>query len=114
MIRLKTVNIELGKPSVHEALVRLASEMAAARHEGHQLLKIIHGYGSSGAGGDIRIAIQGHLQKMDTSGEIRGSIHGEDWSKSNEQTWRLISSHPDLKNDGDLGRRNRGITIVLL
>lgn len=114
MNRPKTVNLELGKPTVHEALVRLASEISTARHEGHQLLKLIHGYGSTGVGGEIRIAVQSRLRKMAESGEIRASIHGEDWSKSDEQTWRLISTCPDLKSDSDLGRRNRGVTIVLL
>ncbi len=45
-------------PQVHEALQRLTRELTLARQQKHSLLKIIHGYGSSGAGGDIRIAVQ--------------------------------------------------------
>ena len=40
-----------------EALERLQRELAVARRDGTSLLKIIHGYGSTGAGGDIRIAV---------------------------------------------------------
>jgi hypothetical protein len=51
---------------------------------------------------------------MVENNQIRGCIFGENWSKSDEQTWKLLQSHAELKNDSDLGRRNRGITIVLL
>ena len=101
-------------PLVQEALQRLDREIAIARQQKHTLLKIIHGYGSTGAGGEIRIAVQKRLREMIESGEIRGCVFGEDWSKSNEETWRLLQSRPELKSDADLGRRNLGITIVVL
>jgi len=99
---------------VHDALQRLNRELALARQEGILLMKIIHGYGSTGAGGDIRIAVQKHLRELADSGQIRGCIFGESWSKSDETTWRLLQTNPELKSDPDLGRRNQGITIVLL
>jgi hypothetical protein len=101
-------------PLVHEALGRLDREIAIARQQKQSLLKVIHGYGSTGAGGDIRIAVQRRLRELVEAGQIRGCIFGEDWSKSNEETWRLLQSRPELKSDADLGRRNLGITIVLL
>jgi hypothetical protein len=101
-------------PQVHQALQRMDRELALARHGKLTLLKLVHGYGSTGAGGDIRIAVQKRLLEMARSDQIRGCIFGEDWSKSDEQTWKLLQSHADLKSDSDLGRRNRGITIVLL
>ena len=48
------------------------------------------------------------------AGQIRGCIFGENWSKSDETTWRLLQAHAELKSDPDLGRRNQGITVVLL
>ena len=72
------------------------------------------GSGSTGAGGDIRIAVQKRLMELAQNGQIRGCIFGENWSKSDEQTWKLLQAHAELKNDSDLGRRNQGITIVLL
>ena len=101
-------------PQVHEALQRLDQELAVARQEKAKLLKLVHGYGSTGAGGDIRIAVQKRLMELAENGQVRGCIFGENWSKSDEQTWKLLQSHPDLKNDSDLGRRNQGITVVLL
>ena len=101
-------------PLVHEALQRLARELALARQQKAALLKIIHGYGSSGAGGNIRIGVQKRLLELAETGQIRGCIFGENWSKSDEVSWRLLQKHPSLKSDPDLGRGNQGITIVLL
>jgi hypothetical protein len=101
-------------PEVPEALHRLDRELAVARQTKLTLLKLIHGYGSTGAGGDIRIAVQKRLVEMVQSAQIRGCIFGENWSKSDETTWKLLQSNNDLKNDPDLGRGNRGITIVII
>ena len=101
-------------PSVAEALSRLNRELNKARNQGYVLLKLIHGYGSTGAGGEIRIAVQKKLHEMTEHSQIRGCIFGENWGKSDETTWRLLGSHPQLKQDHDLGRKNRGITLVLL
>jgi len=111
---IRTVNLKSDMPSVREALSRLDREIALARQQKHSLLKVIHGYGSSGAGGDIRIAVQRRLRELAEGGQIRGCIFGEDWSKSDDATWRLLQVHSELKSDADLGRRNQGITVVLL
>ncbi len=101
-------------PQVHEALARLDRELALARAQKSTLLKLIHGYGSTGVGGDIRIAVQKHLRDLADNGQIRACIFGENWSKSGDEAWQLLQSNPDLKSDPDLGRRNQGITIVVL
>lgn len=101
-------------PIVREALQRLDHELAFARQEKATLLKLVHGYGSTGAGGEIRIAVQKRLLQMVLNGQIRGCIFGENWSKSDDAAWKLVQSHPELKSDSDLGRGNQGITIVLL
>jgi len=101
-------------PLVHEALQRLDRELALAHQDKARLLKLVHGYGSTGAGGDIRIAVQKRLLEMAQNAQIRGCIFGENWSKSDDRAWKLLQSHPELKNESDLGRSNRGITIVLL
>lgn len=111
---IKTVNLKSDQPSVHEALQRLEREIAVARQQKHSLLRVIHGYGSRGEGGDIRIAVQKRLTEAAEAGQIAGCIFGENWSKSDDATWRLIQGKPELKSDSDLGQRNRGITIVLL
>jgi hypothetical protein len=111
---IKTVNLKSRMPTVSEALQQLDRELALARQAGCAVIKLIHGYGSSGAGGEIRIAAQRRLMEMRGRGEIRACIFGENWAKSDEQVWALINAHSELKQDHDLGRRNLGITIVVL
>lgn len=77
-------------------------------------IKVIHGYGSSGVGGDIRIAAQKRLRELVEAGEVRGVIFGEDWAKSDERSWKLLQAHPEFKADPDLGRRNAGVSVVIL
>jgi hypothetical protein len=111
---MRMANLEAGMPTVHEALTRLDQELAAARRAGSQILKLIHGYGSSGTGGDIRFAVQRRLTELAAARQIDLCIFGENWSISDEATWKLIQSRPALKADHDLGRKNPGITIVVL
>ena len=89
-------------------------ELALARQEHTVFLKLVHGYGSTGAGGEIRLAVQKRLLEMIHNGLIRICIFGENWSKSDDAAWKLLQSHPELKSDSDLGGRNPGITIVAL
>ena len=111
---IKSVNLKEGMPLVRQAMSQLERELGVARNEGYSLVKLIHGYGSTGAGGEIRIAVQKRLVEMTDHGQIRGCVFGENWAKSDELTWKLLGARPELKQDRDLGRCNRGITIVEL
>ena len=111
---IKTVNLEAGMPSVPQARSRLSSELRVAQQSGVRVLKLVHGYGSSGVGGDLRIALQSTLRQMAGKHEIRDCIYGEDWRTSDERTWNVLKQIPELKNDVDLGKGNKGITLVLL
>lgn len=111
---MKTVNLEEGRPSVPSASSRLLNEIKVARRENYAAVKVIHGYGSHGVGGDLRIAIQAMLARMVQSSEIQGFVAGEDWRISNEITWKLIQTHRELKQDRDLGKENKGISVVVL
>jgi len=111
---IKIVNLEAGMPSVEQARSQLTTALARARQSESRLLKVIHGYGSSGVGGALRGALQGALARYKMAGEIRDFIAGEDWRVADETTWELLKRYPELKGDSDLGRGNRGITIVVL
>jgi hypothetical protein len=111
---IKTLNLEDGMPSVAQAQTRLTNELQVARRDRVAVVKIIHGYGSSGVGGELRIALQSTLRQMQQSGQIRDCIFGENWRKSDDRAWELLKRFPELKGDLDFGRENRGITIVVL
>ena len=111
---LKIINLEEGLPSIASASSRLLGELRLAREQKCAAVKVIHGYGSHGVGGELRIAIQGMLARMQQSGDIAAFVAGEEWRISNEATWRLIQRHRELKQDRDLGKGNKGISLVVL
>jgi len=113
-LRTYVANLEEGRPAIPQALARLTTELERARRNRVILLKIIHGYGSSGEGGAIRQAVQAELARLERESQIRTFIPGEDWRVSNEPTWAVLHKYRELKRDRDLGRGNRGISIVLL
>ncbi len=111
---VKTVILKEGMPSVEQARARLQTELRIAQQSGLKVLKLIHGYGSSGVGGDLRIALQSTLRQMAQRHEIQDCIYGENWRTSDERTWELLKRMPELKSDSDLGKGNKGMTIVVL
>lgn len=111
---IKTVILKEGLPSVEQARARLNSELLVARQRGVKVLKVVHGYGSTGVGGELRIALQATLRQMAARHEIRDCIYGENWRTSDQRSWELLKQLPELKSDSDLGRGNKGITMVIL
>lgn len=101
-------------PAVEQARLRMHFELQSARRDGFTLVKFIHGYGSTGVGGALRIELQKDLRKAAEDGAISGFIAGEDWRISNASTWQLLKRFPEWKKDPDLGRKNLGISVVVL
>lgn len=101
-------------PTVEQARLRMQYELHHARKDGCVAVKLIHGYGSTGAGGALRLELQKELRKAARQAAIRALIPGEDWRISNETTWDLLKKFPEWKQDADLGRNNRGVSIVVL
>lgn len=110
---MRIVDLEEGMPTVEQARLRMQHELHAARKDGCKALKLIHGYGSSGTGGALRIELQKDLRRAVEDGSIQEFIPGEDWRLSNEKTWKLLKQFPEWKKDSDLGRNNAGISIVV-
>lgn len=112
--RIKLVNLEEDMPTVEQARLRLQHALQSARTERCIAIKVVHGYGSSGVGGALRGELQKDLLQEVRNGTIRALIAGEDWRISDEVTWKLLQRFPEWKKDSDLGRNNRGISIVVL
>jgi hypothetical protein len=113
-IKVLIADLEAGRPTANEALLRLDFELARARRAGALAVKLIHGYGSSGTGGVLREAVQDALRRMAETHKIRAFVAGEDWRISNETAWNMQKLVPELKQDRDLGRGNLGISLVVL
>jgi hypothetical protein len=112
--KLRTSNIEAGMPSAEEALARLESDLSYARKSGARVLRVIHGWGSTGTGGKLRGACRAFLKRKLSTRQIAAIIHGEDYAPETEAGQDLINRCPELRNNIRPDSRNPGITFVVL
>ena len=101
-------------PLVDEAIRHLKLEIQYSRRSGVTVLKIIHGYGSSGAGGKIRVGARRFLDGLSNRKEIRCYIPGEQFSIFDENTRQAFLVCGDLRKERDLDRHNNGVTFIVL
>jgi hypothetical protein len=111
---MRTLNLKAGLPTVDEARRRLLAEMDTARQEGVRLLKIIHGWGSSGEGGALAVALRRSLRLRVREGRARLVVPGERFSSDAAEGRELAARHPAVRRDPDFNRANPGITVVEL
>ena len=112
--KLREINLEEGLPTVDAAVRRLTFELGQSRRMHVAVLKLIHGYGSSGAGGRIRVEVRSYLDRLIRRREIRGYITGETFSIFDETTRAAFLVCGELRQDRDLERHNNGVTFILL
>lgn len=110
----RIVNLEAGMPTVADAMTALNREIRLAKRHGLAAVKLIHGFGSTGKGGKIRVAARRELESLAKRGYVKAVIPGETLSIFDEATRRTLVRCPDLRRDPDLERHNNGVTIVLL
>lgn len=108
------INLEIGSPTVISALKQLEFFIASTRVSKGRVIKIIHGYGSTGKGGKIRTAVRKMLKEYKEQDRLVLFIKGEDFSIFDPSTRYLIEKFPETTNDTDLDKQNQGITYVLL
>ncbi|MEX2284336.1 MAG: Smr/MutS family protein [Gemmatimonadota bacterium] len=110
--KIVVLDFEAGYPTAAEAKRRLPIELDLARRNGVAVVKIIHGYGSSGKGGKLRSSIRSALAQYRHAGAVGRVVFGEAWSIFDESTRALLERYPKLRGDRDLERSNPGITIM--
>jgi len=114
MNAIGTFNVEAGLPTLDEARRLVAAEIKQAKRGGTRVLKVIHGYGSSGKGGALCVGLRRSFGLRKKEGVIKGFIAGEDFSIFNEAVLDLLEAVPELRGDPDLGATNEGVTILWL
>ncbi len=108
------LNLEDGMPIVSEALKRLELGLQTMRHSRVRVVKLIHGYGSTGRGGEIRAGVRKELAVMKRRRQIREFIPGEDFGPTDPASRALVEQDNTVNRDRDYGRINHGITVVVL
>lgn len=110
---IKEVNIKSDMPTADDAIRRITYHLRTSKTLGFKAVKIIHGYGSTGTGGRIRVEARRYLGEQKRKGFIRAYIPGEDFSIFDPATLDAFKTCPELRRDPDLERHNNGITIVI-
>lgn len=110
----RIINLEEGMPAAGDAMARLAREIRLAKRHQIGAVKLIHGFGSSGRGGKIRLAARRELEALQKRGYVKYYIPGERLSIFDEDTRRALAVCGALRRDPDLERHNNGVTLVVL
>lgn len=114
MSTVMTINLEADMPTVDQARRRLVGELHQSRIAGVKVVKLIHGYGSTGVGGALRQGIRKSLALRRKEGLVADVVFGEKWDIFDATTQKVLAALPELRRDRDLQQGNPGITIVLL
>ena len=111
-MKLKELNLEYGYPAVEDAIKQLKSCIDICKQNKIGCLFIIHGYGSSGKGGKIRIKARQWLNAQMKNGKVKSVIYGENFDIFNFNALRLKNQCIELEKV--LNTCNHGITVVEL
>ncbi len=112
--QMQIINLEHGMPTSDTAKKQMIASLEIVKRQGGGAVKLIHGYGSSGQGGVIRTVVQKSLELRLANGWLKGYVPGEKWDIFDEGARRILDEMPDARYDADLGKSNRGISIVLI
>jgi len=107
----RVINLEKGRPLVHEAVQRMLQEIDAARRHGCGIMILIHGYGSSGKGGAIRREVRRRLDLMRHQHEINDVLLGEEIGNRSGHCRQLQRRFPFMAPY--LKRSNPGVTFIV-
>ncbi|MBU1145727.1 MAG: Smr/MutS family protein [Firmicutes bacterium] len=109
---MKTFDIKSMMPTTLVAETNLLRILRENKSE--KMIKIIHGYGSTGVGGTIKNMVHRTLKKKQNSNEIKAFIPGEATVSliGYDEIIRMYRSI--LIKDSDFKKGNDGITYVIL
>lgn len=111
MIKVKEINLEYGSPTVDVAVRNMVNHLGTCKRQGFKAVILIHGYGSSGVGGSIKVAVRSKLKESSLSGIVKEYCGGEQWYEKKRE---FISNCQQLSDFGNRVQGNQGITVVLL
>ena len=108
---IKTINLkEVASVEACGPIIDL--EIEQAKKEGVSVIKIIHGYGSHGVGGDMLKETRKHLTYLKRRKVIKKFFVGGQWSLFNVEVTDLLKRCKEFTGDIDLNSCNPGITVI--
>lgn len=109
-----TIDIKSDMPPADVACANLEIEIESLKHSNIKLIKVIHGYGSHGIGGEIKKLMNQRLALLKKQKKIKDFINCEKLSDKIIKEKMLYENFTLLAVDEDLKNYNSGITLVLL
>lgn len=112
--RVVEYKLKENMPLVSEAISALEAKIKSSRSKGVYVIKVIHGYGSSGKGGAIKEAVLSRLFTMREQGLIKNYQTGEEYFQFAGGRNYLLRKYPELKETWNADRGNKGMTLIEL
>ena len=113
-MKIETLNIKNGFPPSDVAVANMEIEIEAVTGSPIKVLKIIHGHGSHGVGGEIKKQVHIKLAELKKKNRILDFIPGEKFGEEQKNSDYILNNFPELILDDDLKNYNSGITLVFL
>ncbi len=104
--------LDVAHPPLPQARVEellLQTWIEARNAPGVRVIKVIHGYGSSGKGGRTQVVVRNWASQMRT--RLRGVISGEEYSLYTPDS-QAVRREVGRFDDSELDAGNRGITYL--
>lgn len=115
MDNIKSINVESGLYACDEALALIENEIEVLSLDPNvKILKVIHGYGSSGSGGAIKSSLPNLLKRLVKLNKIEDFIENNKFGALNAKYKKYTKLYPSLLLDSDLQNLNAGITLIFL
>ncbi len=110
-----TLNLETSLPTVEQAIQKFDATLEDLKGTAIAIVKVIHGYGSSGKGGRIKEAVRQELIYQRRQHLIDSYFAGEDLIPGKETYQELLKQQPQIKQilTKDIFG-NAGITLIIL
>ena len=113
-MKIETINIKDGFPPSDVAVADMEIAIEQFDKSETRALKVIHGYGSHGVGGEIKKLARQRLVELKKRNKILDFIPGEKFGEQEKHDYFILENFPELILDSDLKNYNSGITLVFL
>ena len=113
-MKIETINIKENFPPADLAVANMEIAIDMYNKTDTRVMKIIHGYGSHGKGGEIKRNVKIKLEQLKKQHKISDYIAGEHFGETEKSSDYIIENFPELLIDTDLKNYNSGITLIFL
>lgn len=108
-----SINIKKDMPPADLAVANLVTEIEYYCKTDERVIKVVHGYGSHGTGGEIKKLLHEKLQELVRKKVILGFVKGEAFGSFDNLSVLAKKLAPELILNPEFNF-NGGITIVIL